>query len=546
MAPLAARRLEEMVELGARVVSIELHARRAGLRSSRRQARSGDGPAARQRSAASSRSSPRATRSPTSSRSSRRSARGGSAPDDGGLRRPPAPLALGPSARRSPERTEAPCLDGDVLHLREGDRTRSTSAITSSRPGSRCSTVDEIDDGRRLAAADARARGARRRRARPRSSGSGRTGSSSSPPRPAAGSRRSPSAGRGRASRACRSEPTGSTTWTTLAPTLDALRGHGGSSSSTRSPGARPPRAPAWWPAVVDYTSQMQRAYFAWLGGAPGALARRHRRLRDPRRRRPDPARAARVARRRRPLRRSIRNVFFDTASYGRRALELCIETFGVEQLVFGSDAPVVDPTPTIRAVEAFGESVARLVRQDNLARIAPVNGIGTWLADVSKLIATSRAPSCSSSPRRSRAERSLWGRHVRYDVVERHYVQMYRDPNIDIWLICWAESRTRATTITIARRVRSTCARARSSRTTSSVTRTAGSASRRTGTRPAGVRLRLDLHPRRAARRGRRPRVSLHCYSPALWRMGHYEPDDNGVLRRVAMTYADELLGVA
>ena len=39
---------------------------------------------------------------------------------------------------------------------------------------------------------------------------------------------------------------------------------------------------------------------------------------------------------------------------------------------------------------------------------------------------------------------------------------------------------------------------------------------------------------------------MSLHCYSPALWRMGHYEPDPNGVLRRVAMTYADELLGVA
>ena len=38
---------------------------------------------------------------------------------------------------------------------------------------------------------------------------------------------------------------------------------------------------------------------------------------------------------------------------------------------------------------------------------------------------------------------------------------------------------------------------------------------------------------------------MSLHCYSPALWRMGHYEPDPNGVLRRVAMTYADELLGV-
>ena len=60
---------------------------------------------------------------------------------------------------------------------------------------------------------------------------------------------------------------------------------------------------------------------------------------------------------------------------------------------------------------------------------------------DVSKLIATSRARSCSSSRRRSEPSGSLWEGHVRHDVVDRHYVQMYRDPNIDIWLICWAAS---------------------------------------------------------------------------------------------------------
>jgi predicted TIM-barrel fold metal-dependent hydrolase len=150
-----------------------------------------------------------------------------------------------------------------------------------------------------------------------------------------------------------------------LAPTLDALRGTGflfvhAVSSVPRA------AAPPWWPAVVDYTSQMQRAYFAWLssaqerwpdvsvvfailaGGAPIQLERLSSRGVD--------------------VRSSLhRNVFFDTASYGRRALELCIETFGVEQLVFGTDAPVVDPTPAIRAVDAFGESVSRLIRQDNL-----------------------------------------------------------------------------------------------------------------------------------------------------------------------------------
>jgi len=37
-----------------------------------------------------------------------------------------------------------------------------------------------------------------------------------------------------------------------------------------------------------------------------------------------------------------------------------------------------------------------------------------------------------------------------------------------------------------------------------------------------------------------------IDLFSPALWRMGHYEPDEHGVLRRVSVTYADELLGVA
>jgi 6-methylsalicylate decarboxylase len=150
-----------------------------------------------------------------------------------------------------------------------------------------------------------------------------------------------------------------------LAPTLDLLRGRGFLFVHPVA-GDPPAAAPAWWPAVVDCTSQMQRAYFAWLAGAQERW--------------PDvtvvfailagggPIQLERLASRGADVRSSLhRNVFFDTASYGRRALELCIETFGVEQLVFGTDTPIVDPTPAIRAVDAFGESVARLIRQDNL-----------------------------------------------------------------------------------------------------------------------------------------------------------------------------------
>jgi hypothetical protein len=35
---------------------------------------------------------------------------------------------------------------------------------------------------------------------------------------------------------------------------------------------------------------------------------------------------------------------------------------------------------------------------------------------------------------------------------------------------------------------------------------------------------------------------ISLHAYSPPLWRLGQYTIDDDGVMRRVSVCYADEL----
>ena len=37
-------------------------------------------------------------------------------------------------------------------------------------------------------------------------------------------------------------------------------------------------------------------------------------------------------------------------------------------------------------------------------------------------------------------------------------------------------------------------------------------------------------------------PAVSLHAYSPPLWRLGQYTIDDEGALHRVSVSYADEL----
>ncbi len=138
-------------------------------------------------------------------------------------------------------------------------------------------------------------------------------------------------------------------------------------------PPSRPPDVPApWWPAVVDYTSQMQAAYMAWVGrdvarhprlpvvfailagGAPVQLERLASRGVEPRMALHD-------------------NVYLETASYGRRSLELALSTYGVTQLLFGSDAPVLDPEPGLAALREFGDTLAAVVLRENPERLTGV-----------------------------------------------------------------------------------------------------------------------------------------------------------------------------
>ncbi len=134
-------------------------------------------------------------------------------------------------------------------------------------------------------------------------------------------------------------------------------------------PAIPPAGAPPWGASVTDYTAQMQAAYFSWIsdgarrhpdlqvvfailaGGAPFQLERLGSREQD--------AAAALHP-----------GLHLDTASYGRRALELSLETVGAERLVYGSDVPVIDPAPTLRALEALGRSVLETVSCENPARL--------------------------------------------------------------------------------------------------------------------------------------------------------------------------------
>jgi 6-methylsalicylate decarboxylase len=129
------------------------------------------------------------------------------------------------------------------------------------------------------------------------------------------------------------------------------------------------PGRPAWWPAVVDYTAQMQAAYASWLAG--GAERWPRLRILFAILAGGAPMQLERLASRGLDTRAVLHeNVFLDTASYGERALSLALATYGVGQIAYGSDTPVIDPGPTLRAVRSFGQAVVDAVCSDTPSRL--------------------------------------------------------------------------------------------------------------------------------------------------------------------------------
>jgi predicted TIM-barrel fold metal-dependent hydrolase len=150
---------------------------------------------------------------------------------------------------------------------------------------------------------------------------------------------------------------------------LDALLELGQPLFVHPGPAAPAPGAPLWWAPTVDYTAEMQAAYVSWLatgatrwselpvvfailaGGAPF----QHERLES---------RGVNL----RTL--AAANVRLETASYGRLSLELCLAACGLDRIVFGSDAPVVDPANTSSAINALGKATADAIYRTNPAAL--------------------------------------------------------------------------------------------------------------------------------------------------------------------------------
>jgi Cysteine dioxygenase type I len=138
-------------------------------------------------------------------------------------------------------------------------------------------------------------------------------------------------------------------------------------------------------------------------------------------------------------------------------------------------------------------------------------------------------------------AEPRFWREHVRHDPESRHFVQLYRDANIDVWLICWLDAQDTGyhdhdLSSGAVHVVEGSLCEDYFHRDEQ------GWIDVRTRVRASGSVFHFDgasIHGMRHA--GGPGATSIHVYSPALWRMGYYEPGEGGV-RRVPITYADEM----
>lgn len=135
-------------------------------------------------------------------------------------------------------------------------------------------------------------------------------------------------------------------------------------------------------------------------------------------------------------------------------------------------------------------------------------------------------------------ADPALWSEHVAHDPEQRTYAELLRDSHLDVWLICWSEDHDTGfhDHDLSAGAVAVVDGAVREERLV-----LGGAPARRVAS--AGESFDFgasDIH--RVLHHGDRPAVTIHVYSPPLWRMGAYEIETDGTLRRHSVSYAEEL----
>lgn len=130
-----------------------------------------------------------------------------------------------------------------------------------------------------------------------------------------------------------------------------------------------------------------------------------------------------------------------------------------------------------------------------------------------------------------------LWHDHVAFADDHRHYASLYRDQHVDVWVLCWTPSNDTgwhdhdisagAVAVVQGELTEHNLA--------------VGAESVATGITAGHVFGFGPDHIHRLTGKDAGS-VSIHAYSPPLWRMGQYSVSATGVLRRESVSYADEL----
>jgi hypothetical protein len=133
--------------------------------------------------------------------------------------------------------------------------------------------------------------------------------------------------------------------------------------------------------------------------------------------------------------------------------------------------------------------------------------------------------------------EPERWRELIAFSDTDRHFVSLYRDDHVDVWLLCWTRDNDTgwhdhdisAGAVHVVE---------------GALNESSPRISREPTTRVVLAGQSFSFGPEHIHRlAGQHERsVSIHAYSPPLWRLGQYAIDPDGVMQRISVSYADEL----